>query len=1171
MGCYNRDSREYKSIEKRYGKTTHFILNGMKVDGKIPTIRQTDSYIRSKKREVARELYRQLRANNSFTPSQIAANLKGIIHFSQGQYYITKGASMNEFQRMENERVVFQPNFEIMTALQKSFPDIFSITKVGRFKNTYAVNINTPKGKQGTLFQLTNISEEANEATEKTIRDLAARMSARIGIKVVFISDRTQNFKGKVDGSIAVINLAYATLDTPIHEILAHPIIRSIKNRNDVLSYEEWVQTLITYQLPFEEDQDISQEAYKKYLEWKKNSSNLYNNLIKELEYGKGKEVLDNVKKRYVYKSNPEIIEEVSPFNGETIYYVLGRQFPTKESALRYQKNETESYTLEEQQEEAIVELLGLMTAEKLNNVKDGKLISLLKRLLKEMKEFMRSLFNKKEIEINELPDEMTLNDLANLLAYSNSKLILPGYRVKYTTPDNLHFKTYSEASNHISKLFNESKDVELGDIKLSLDLTESDVQRIKKYEEDLNSLKTWYESELYQMDKKRKIKEADKKLKDFIKANKEPLYDQEPYLSYEDRIKYNLKTYQFTRLESTYSRPNIYLKDKFGYKSFQKHRDTLGENYEGYYIHAYNKGGDNKIIPITKKEALEIYNKDETSGFTPENRTKLFKLIKQLDNITNDYQIKKEIESIENNINQIKIGESGIKGFIKRNKEFEQSKEIIDSWKKENNIIYNPEEIYSRGQEFVSVIGAYSLFDVDLMMQNLLQHIEDNEKAGGKFSISAFTRPTDRKLTHIESNGGKIKIKIYPKSEDILWAANRDVYSGSVWDAGDKVNKDKTSELLGVSHTKYPSLNSVESVQPNLTSIIDNLAHGHNELGITLTGNNFRLEYDEDIPYKTKKIIDGVNSILDQKYGKLIKPKTQNINKKLTPREIIRYTYLEVKAQKAEKMEIPLSETMTKSEIDELNNLKIKKQELVTQPKITLKSLKKSIKEVKQDYMSMIKTKGAPSFVDVEISKEEYESKIKTKTEEVNTSYWKKIPSYQEHATEPGKMYRYFDKEGNVYFRNVIEKIGNPSEMLTNDELTEYEDLQNAMSTADEIGISYDDMLGNLKERYYELQNKISFYESVYKRRIQKQDKDYTSQALINTKVAKLKEVSKKYPRILIKSEVEIENIFDDYDYYQLTSLGFTERGVPIKELVSEEEFNELSNEEREAIKKCN
>ena len=82
------------------------------------------------------------------------------------------------------------------------------------------------------------------------------------------------------------------------------------------------------------------------------------------------------------------------------------------------------------------------MTAEKLDNVKDGKLISLLKRLLKEMKQFIRSLINQKEVEIDKLPDNMTINDLSDLLAYSNSKLILPGYEVEYTTPDNEKFKT---------------------------------------------------------------------------------------------------------------------------------------------------------------------------------------------------------------------------------------------------------------------------------------------------------------------------------------------------------------------------------------------------------------------------------------------------------------------------------------------------------------------------------------------------------------------------------------------------------------------------------------------------------------------------------------------------------------------------------------------------------
>ena len=162
----------------------------------------------------------------------------------------------------------------------------------------------------------------------------------------------------------------------------------------------------------------------------------------------------------------------------------LGKE-NTLESAKQYvdEINEKRKYTLEEQQEEAIVELLGLMTAEnKEITVKDGKLISLLKRLLKEMKQFVRSLINQKEVEIDKLPDNMTLGDIADLLAYSNSKLILPGNEVVYTTPDNQQFKTYAEASNHISELAKSVKDVDLSDVKLDLKLSE-DLQKIEELE----------------------------------------------------------------------------------------------------------------------------------------------------------------------------------------------------------------------------------------------------------------------------------------------------------------------------------------------------------------------------------------------------------------------------------------------------------------------------------------------------------------------------------------------------------------------------------------------------------------------------------------------------------------------------------------------------------------
>jgi hypothetical protein len=249
-----------------------------------------------------------------------------------------------------------------------------------------------------TQYQLPQGREiEEYVASEKTIRDLAARMSDRIGIPVRFESDRTKKYKGKLENGTAVVNLAYATLDTPIHEILGHPIIRAIKN-----NYK------------FTEFKQSEDDPFSGTLKEEDGYSQLYQNLLKELEYGKGKEVLDRVKRDYDIKTskyqkledendinhiesvdtfkigNDEYKYEYKEFEGYSGYYPSftkdGREIEFEEFKQAYNKNIDSlsvKYTLEEQQEEAIVELLGLMTAEKLDNVKDGKLISLLKRFLK--------------------------------------------------------------------------------------------------------------------------------------------------------------------------------------------------------------------------------------------------------------------------------------------------------------------------------------------------------------------------------------------------------------------------------------------------------------------------------------------------------------------------------------------------------------------------------------------------------------------------------------------------------------------------------------------------------------------------------------------------------------------------------------------------------------------
>ncbi len=914
-----------------------------------------------------------------------------------------------------NKVIVYSPVLETYTSSNKQLSLFLSPEVKEGVSELFESNV------QYQLPQDREIEEFV--ASEKTIRDLAARMSDRIGIPVRYISDRSQQFKGKLENGTAVVNLAYATLDTPIHEILGHPIIRAIKNRDKILSYNEWVEINTAPEMQGL-DIDISREAYDKYVNWRNNTSKLYQNLLKELEYGKGKEVFDRIKRDYVVKNIPEIIE-LEPIDTQLgwgkEYEILGKSFDTKKEALDYQKEQTKYYTLEEQQEEALVELLGLYTAGRLDKVKDGKLISLLKRLLKEMKQFVRSLLNQKEVEIDKLPDNMTLGDIADLLAYSNSKIILPGNEVVYTTPDNQQFKTYQEASNHISELAKSVEDVDLNDIRLENKLSQEDLRRIEELENQKKEKEDYFGSEKYKQDKDSELHKLNKRLEE-LKNKKVEFHSQEPYLDLEDKEKYGFQDFDYIRVESTYGRGNKY------------HKDSLGENYEGYYIHGYNtvKGKpENKILPITKEQAIKIWEKDESSKYEVADRQEIFRIEDSIRYLQEDSKIKYEISDIEREIRKIKEGQNTIQSFIEKNKEYEQSKEIIEEWKKVNDIQYNPEEVYSRGQEFVSVVGAYSDFDVNLMMQNLLQHIEDNQKAGGEFTISAFTKPVDKTIGHLEGGGGKIKFKIYPQSQDIKWAANTDVYSGSVWDASEKVSKDKKSELLGVSYTKYPSLQNVNEVQPNLASIIDNLAYHHNELGISLTGSNFRLEYDENIPYSTKKLINSINSILDQKYGKLVKP--------------------EIKKGKIEKYKVNSSEYF--------------EGEVITTEK----------------YFDTLKE--AEDFVE----------KRKVFNGEVN---------------------------------NTIEIIKGVQPTQTNETLKE-----NIDSVSEKIGKDvYHIQLNSHSGKYviYGSMGVRAFSENFNSEK-EAQDfldkkypkKEYTEQALINAKIAKLKEVAKKYPRSLIRSEV--------------------------------------------------
>jgi len=871
-------------------------------------------------------------------------------------------------------------------------------------------------------------SIESINATENTIRDLAARMADRIGMSIRFESDRTKDYKGKIENDTAVINLANATLDTPIHEILGHPIIRAIKGNvftpyfiYDVKDLSDDLNAKFKYEIHYSDDIDSydvdffnTEEELDVFIKNKtqpystREGKKLYQNLLKELETGRGKEVLDRIKRDYKYKDSFTEYA-VYDFESEREAKKAGASFSTTTDDGEYIYIKQDEYSLTEQQEEAIVELLGLYTANRLDSVKDGKLISLLKRLLKEIKSFIRQLLNQKEVEIDKLPDNMTISDLANLLAYSNSKLILPGNEVIYTTPDNENFKTYAEASNHISELSKNIEEIDLNNVTI-----------------DNNDF--FYEG------------------KNYIKKDNKWFYER--YLSYYknyDVIPGYEKSEPLVRLNISKGLPINYSKDvisSFDLQNFKSNEDVQ------VHVENFIKNNPNAIV---EKELQQI-----------------------------------DLSNLHFNSYSKNTAAINIQGFIERNKEYEQSKKVIEEWMKVNNIVYNPEEVYSRGQEFVSVVGAYSDFDVNLMMQNLLQHIEDNEKAGGEFTISAFTKPIDKTIGHLEGNGGKIKFKMYPQPKDIKWASNTDVFSGSVWDASEKINKDKKSELLGVSYSKYPSIKNVNKIQPNLASIIDNREYHHNELGITLTSNNFRLEYDDDVPYSTKKIINSINKILDQKYGKLVKTEIKKQQQgKLVTKYIVESIdpddTIKIKTFENEQDAIDYKDYMDTNYLYSEHNIRIEKLPLGIQPTQTKDTLVESIESIRDKIL--------PTTNEREQDLDTLEVRDSTDSFEVD-----------------GK-----------YFNITYYQIYNYGNSLILDELISKE---SSFDTEEEAENKIKELIEEAKKIYNERKSN---------------QKEYTEQALINTKIARLKEVAKKYPRSLIRSEVKpIEQAKQSLSYFE-------------------------------------
>ena len=937
----------------------------------------------------------------------------------------------NSLSKLQKEELT-----QILTDAFLTRQDLRSKQDIEGFKNSKQFQRLTSEEKAKTIEQVT---KEHRSIT--ALKDLSAKLAHRIGGRVNFVNRPAEDWKGYNQGMRSVFNEAYMTPDTPFHEILAHPIIRAIKNRNiKNLTIEEQEDTFglltssgnpgIVYTIW--EDGKGSKEIFdtkieaENYIQSLKDSNIIYQNLLKELETGRGKEVLDRVKRDYVYKKRtfrnhyigdgfttettegetlPFSLEEFKKLPKGIVEKVQKNEFLDittetinidgviyehtfgEDAKEKVTKRELPKYTLEEQQEEAIVTLLGLMAADKLDAKKDATLISKLKELWKQISDFVKQLLRQDGIIIDELPITTTLNDLAEIMAYGNNHIILPGYKVEYSTPLGNKYETLEEVNNEIRGLANSDVEVDLSDVKLNKE----------------------------------------------IKGNYYNLKLNEPYY--------------------------------YGDSDFVVYKD--GDIFKGINDEAkrlYPKLENKKYYKFSLNRAKWKLEFTEIKG--EELRTKLTQ-----NNLAGIYAA--------DDIKDANFTDIEINNFIEKNKKYGQAKKIIELWKKVNNIQYNPEEVYSRGQGFYSSIGAYSNLELDLLLKNLIQHIKDYKKAGGEFTISAFTKPLNTRLEHIEGTGDRVRFVIYPKSNDIKWAAPTDVNSGSVWDASKKVSKDKKSELLGVSFTKAPNLESLNEVSPNLADIIDNLSHAHNELGIELTTNNFRLEYDEDVRYSTKKLIDNINSILDQKYGKLVKPEINIKGKTEKKYELVDdygidgdtqtlKTFDTLEEAKQAAYNLNKKEGYLDSEYGVRYSFREVARKQGIQPTQTNETLKESISAIQQNLDS--RSKAIPN---------KFVTKGKHKGYASDTWFYK----------ENGEWYMKY-----VPFDAPFE--------------TKVESHDNVKMSDAGLGIE------EVWESY--LSTNPEGIED-----IKAAEEKYTEQALINLRMAKLKEVARKYPRSLITSKV--------------------------------------------------
>ena len=174
--------------------------------------------------------------NGTFTKSSVLEEIENNFESGKNDALITKGGLYKDEAIYDYVIVKNPEQIHILSSKQDTEGFKQHVSTVDDMsennKDTYYQKVTD------TVSPFEQMSKTDQVAFEKTVRDLAARMSDRIGIPYKIINNVNEKYKGKLSNGTAYINLAYCDMSTISHEVLGHSIIRALKNKSE-LSFKE--------------------------------------------------------------------------------------------------------------------------------------------------------------------------------------------------------------------------------------------------------------------------------------------------------------------------------------------------------------------------------------------------------------------------------------------------------------------------------------------------------------------------------------------------------------------------------------------------------------------------------------------------------------------------------------------------------------------------------------------------------------------------------------------------------------------------------------------------------------------------------------------------------------------------------------------------------------------